>query len=81
MRGFALGLDLKQRRKATWKSPISISSCSSSEKGYPIKLQNDTVLLFEQRGTQKKQGGAPRHPLSVGKPLHYITFQPFHYQR
>ena len=36
----------------------------------PIKLQNDTVLLFEQRGAQKKQGGAPPRLLSVGKPLH-----------
>ena len=31
------------------------------------KLQNDTVLLFEQRGVKKKQGGAPPRLLSVGK--------------
>ena len=35
----------------------------------PIKIQNDTVLLFEQRGTQKKQGGAPPRLLSARKPL------------
>ena len=39
-------------------------------KGSPTKLQNDAVLLFEQRGAQKKQGGAPPRLLSVGKPLH-----------
>ena len=38
-------------------------------KSSPIKLENNTVLLFEQRGAQKKQGGAPPRLLSVGKPL------------
>ena len=38
----------------------------------PIKLQNDTVLLFEQRGAKKKQGGAPPCLLSLEKPLHDV---------
>ena len=55
-----------------WKSIAkknNISSCSSCQKSSPVKLQNDTVLLFEQRGTQKKQGGAPPRLLSARKPL------------
>ena len=35
----------------------------------------DTDLLFEQRGAQQKQGGAPPHLLSVGKPLKLLTQQ------
>ena len=41
-------------------------------KSLTIKLQNNTVLLFEQQGA-KKQSGAPPHLLSVGKPL--VTVQ------
>ena len=37
----------------------------------PIKLQNDSVLLFEQRDAHKMQGGAPPRLLSMGKPLEY----------
>ena len=34
---------------------------------FSFKLQNDTVMLFEQRGVKKKQGGAPPCLLSAGK--------------
>ena len=32
MKGFALGLALKQRRKATWKSPIGTRKLSLNQK-------------------------------------------------
>ena len=53
-----------------WKSIAKkLSFILFIRKCSPIKLQNDTVLLFEQRGTQKKQGGAPPRLLSARKPL------------
>ena len=43
----------------------------SIRKSSPIRLQNDTVLLFEQRDAHKMQRGAPPRLLSMGKPLEY----------
>ena len=46
MKGFALGLALKQRRKATWKSPIENTAKSVSENASPPCPPHPPELLL-----------------------------------